>query len=155
MGECAITTGANAMLPFVLTADLDSLRGGSTRLVRVPAEFPDTKALLSWYAEALEFPDYFGMNWDAMDECLGDLSWISERKVVLHHSTVPLYAHPKEQEIYLDVLARAVLDWKPGEEHELVVAFDPDCELALRAALRSSSSRRSIGRGTMNGRNGA
>ena len=31
---------------------------------------------LSRIAEALEFPDWFGRNWDAFFDCLADLSWL-------------------------------------------------------------------------------
>lgn len=32
---------------------------------------------------AFHFPEYFGKNWDALDECLRDLSWIPSKGYVL------------------------------------------------------------------------
>ena len=32
-------------------------------------------ALLDAIAAAFDFPDYFGANWDALEECLRDMSW--------------------------------------------------------------------------------
>lgn len=32
---------------------------------------------------AFEFPDYFGFNWDALDECLADLEWLPGQGYVL------------------------------------------------------------------------
>jgi hypothetical protein len=125
------------MQPFVLTSDVASLKGESTRVVEVPVDLSDKNALLSWYAGALGMREYFGGNWDAFDECLRDLWWINEHRIVLCHQAVPLEPNPKDQTIYIEVLADAVRDWKPGDAHELVVAFDPTCELKLRAKLNA------------------
>jgi RNAse (barnase) inhibitor barstar len=35
----------------------------------------DKAALLARIAAALRFPDWFGHNWDALADCLGDMSW--------------------------------------------------------------------------------
>jgi hypothetical protein len=123
------------MQPFVLTSDAASLRGEGTRVVEVPMSLLDKAAVMRWYAAALELPDYFGANWDALDECLCDLSWIDDRRVVLYHRTIPLKARSQDQKIYIELLAHAVGERKPGEPPELAVAFDPVCEMKLRAVM--------------------
>jgi hypothetical protein len=35
----------------------------------------DDSALLRVVGSTLRFPDYFGENWDALDECLCDMEW--------------------------------------------------------------------------------
>ena len=41
------------------------------------------QALMAALADALELPDYFGGNWDALDEVLRDLSWLESEGTVL------------------------------------------------------------------------
>lgn len=38
-------------------------------------EVRDKTGLLTAIADALQFPAYFGMNWDALGDCLTDMSW--------------------------------------------------------------------------------
>lgn len=41
------------------------------------------KGLLARLAHGLSFPDYFGANWDALIDCLSDLSWSNAPDVVI------------------------------------------------------------------------
>jgi len=91
-------------------------------VARIPADLRSKQELLRALSRELEFPDYFGHNWDALDECLRDFWWIKQRRVVIVHRDVPQLS-PDELAIYLDVLRSAIEDWKPGDDHELVVVF--------------------------------
>ena len=46
-------------------------------------QIEEPRQLFAFLAEALGFPDYFGHNWDALDECLRDLSWLPGTGYVL------------------------------------------------------------------------
>src|SRR3954465_14539189 len=39
--------------------------------------------LFAEFAQVLEFPDYFGHNWDALEECLADLEWLPAKGYIL------------------------------------------------------------------------
>lgn len=51
----------------------------------------DKQSLLAGIGQVLEFPDYFGANWDALEECLGDMSWRAGRicLFVEHADAIP------------------------------------------------------------------
>jgi RNAse (barnase) inhibitor barstar len=71
-------------------------------------------ALFDEVATALDFPQYFGRNWDALDECLADLSWLpAPAYVLLISDSIELLADepPKQFEILLKVLDRVAAEW--------------------------------------------
>lgn len=45
--------------------------------------FQEKEALLRAIAAALRFPGWFGQNWDALEDCLTDLSWLDAEGYVL------------------------------------------------------------------------
>lgn len=55
----------------------------------------------------LKLPSHFGGNWDALDECLHDLSWLpDDPEIVLIHDGLPFGIGPSEsRRIYLELLA--------------------------------------------------
>jgi hypothetical protein len=77
----------------------------------LPAGIKSENALLDALSVALHFPDYFGRNWNALDECICDLSWLSPGDVVLNHKDLPLAHNPASLSIYLCILSRAVGNW--------------------------------------------
>lgn len=121
-------------------------------VLRVPAGIRSKVDLLSVLARAGHFPEYFGGNWDALEDCLRDLSWISNRKVVVSHSDLPLQEEPADCRTYLDVLQTVLADWsesvKPGAEeppfewpyveHELRIVFPLETKAAIARLVGGS-----------------
>ena len=68
--------------------------------------------LMDALSAALHFPDYFGRNWDALSECIRDLSWLPPGDVALRHSDLPLMEDLDSLSTYLSILSDAVQKWK-------------------------------------------
>ena len=65
-----------------LPADFESLFDGIVARCNCSG-VTDREDFLRRIAAALKFPDYFGNNWDALDECLRDLEWLPGSAYVL------------------------------------------------------------------------
>lgn len=79
----------------------------------------DRAGLFRRSATALEFPDWFGHNWDAYADCLRDLSWLPvARGRLLLVSGWAAYAdaRPDEWRIARQILAEAEAHWNERAE---------------------------------------
>lgn len=65
----------------------------------------DKASFMDTIAEALNFPDYFGANWDAFAECLNDLSWCKRAVIlVVDNSENLLSFSRKDREVFFEII---------------------------------------------------
>lgn len=82
--------------------------------IRIDLAACTTKAeLLTRIAHALHFPDWFGHNWDALADCLRDLSWLPGTGWRIEFNNVEALssAEPETFATLLDILAEAASFW--------------------------------------------
>jgi hypothetical protein len=95
--------------PFLFSENPAAYRAEGALVVRIPAKARGKEKLLSVLAAKLRFPSYFGHNWDALEECLRDLSWLDDRpRVVIVHEAFPFSAAGDSLATYQSILADAV-----------------------------------------------
>ena len=90
---------------------LDATRDSALRVARIGlAGAAGKEALMERVARALTFPQWFGGNWDALEDCLTDLSWSNAAgHVLLIEGVGELSAD--ERGILIDILASAAAWW--------------------------------------------
>ncbi len=93
------------------------------------------EGLLEKLAEALGFPKWFGGNWDALEDCLADLSWRDAAGHVL------IFDHPKagdELGVLIDVLRSSAELWAGRGKPFFAVFIDPARSLGLPDLFRQA-----------------
>ena len=97
------------------------------------SEVEDRAAFLESCDEAFGLPEWFGMNWDALEECLADLEHEGAEGVVVVWSQWGTFAEaaPTDFATALDVLASAVRSWTLDglRGGVLLVGEGPDLEV--------------------------
>ena len=72
---------------FASEEQAETLRGDrSLRVVEIGAAIRSQEDFFRELARVLEFPDYFGHNWDAVSDCLGDLDTEQPVTLLIHNS---------------------------------------------------------------------
>lgn len=92
----------------------DAARALGYAVVRIDlAHRADKTAVLQRFAQALRFPAWFGGNFDALADSLGDLSWLRADGYVLlvEHSDAWRQADDDNFAALLDILNEAAVTW--------------------------------------------
>lgn len=107
----------------------DAVRGTKLNVGRVDLAGAQTKErMLERIAKALAFPDWFGGNWDALEDCLIDLSWCeAEGHVLIFSGLWP----SDDLGVLIDVLASSAEFWAARGRPFFAVLVDPQRALAV------------------------
>ena len=84
-------------------------------------------------ARALAFPEWFGGNWDALEDSLGDLSWRKGEGHVLVFT-----GYPEESAQLIDVLRSSAEYWAGRRRPFFAVFIDPLRKLPLPDLYREA-----------------
>ena len=87
------------------------------------------KGFLDACAHALQFPAGLGGNWDALADCLEDLSWLPSAGVVMHwrHGKAFASACGADVALALEILESAAGFWKRKQRTFVVLLYDGCC----------------------------
>ena len=110
---------------------VDAAREAGLRLDKV--RFGAKPTLLKNLAKALAFPDWFGENWDALEDCLTDLSWSDAAGHVL------LFDDARAGDdfgVLVDVLESAAQYWAGRKKPFFAVFVDAKSALPLAELFR-------------------
>lgn len=110
----------------------------NVKAVIVPKSITDKKNLITFISEVLNFPLYFGKNWDALYDCLCDLTWLKEKKIIFIHNDIPLYAQEDEKRKYLILLKDVFVFWQDHNEiYDFEVLFPSMCENEIESIFNT------------------
>ena len=91
---------------------LDATRGSDLQVALVDLSgVVENGVLLDRIAAALQFPGWFGRNWDALEDCLSDLSWSKARGHVLLLENGRELASSDSRTL-IEVLGAAAAHWR-------------------------------------------
>ncbi|MCP1852169.1 hypothetical protein ACVMIH_001268 [Bradyrhizobium sp. USDA 4503] len=119
----------------------DSVPHTTAARADIPGNVADKAALLATLARQLGFPNYFGNNWDAFEECIRDLSWLPHGPVLVVHADVPLVGDPASAMTYVAILNDAANKMARSEGRPLLVAFPPQHRDRVMWLLRADEAR--------------
>lgn len=101
----------------------DSRPSNSSFIVTIPACIRSKQKLLRMLSQQFQFPAYFGHNWDALEECLRDLSWLPAGNIKVHHQDIPLSPGSQDRQTYLQILQSAAAFWMESGKRRFECIF--------------------------------
>ena len=123
---------------FFNAQEPNSLGADGVYIVHIPPRIRSKEELMSAYLKNAELPEYFGMNWDSLEELLCDFSWIEQKNIAIVHEDFPALQIEDVRVIYIDILRSALNYWKTDSNHKLTVFFPESDMVKVVDAERKS-----------------
>ena len=71
--------------------------------------------ILETFKQIFQFPDYFGYNWDALEECINDLNWLNSKAYLLILINPDKMQLTEEDfQLLFSILLNSANNWKQG-----------------------------------------
>jgi RNAse (barnase) inhibitor barstar len=109
---------------------VEATGGAGLQVVRIVVGEKDQ--LLKDIATALAFPEWFGQNWDALEDCLTDLSWNQGLGYVL------IFDNARSDDVLTEILASAAEFWRGRGKPFFAVLIDPQRKMPLPDLYREA-----------------
>jgi RNAse (barnase) inhibitor barstar len=111
-----------------------------TRIIR-GRSCQTSKDLFHEFSSALQFPYYFGENWDAFDECINDLSWLNTHNIVIVITNAGILLQKEEERELrklLQIFNDTIAYWKKTGFFKIVYQTDKEVNTKIKeiASLR-------------------
>ncbi len=113
------------MFKYLNSYQCFSLRNNDLLEIRLSPHLVGEGELMKEYSEKLNFPEYFGHNWDALWDCMCDLSWINEHNLIIIHSDLPLLDE-KALKIYVNILEDFQVRWDKRGDKSVEIYFNEE-----------------------------
>ncbi len=96
------------------------------------------ESIFEHFSQVMKFPDYFGHNWDAMDECLRELSWAPAKGhlLVINDIDALFLKSPDSYQSLLDSLRFSGKHWHEWRDQKIpfkVLLVTNSAEIAATA----------------------
>ena len=100
------------------------------------------EALFAELSRQLSFPNYFGKNWDAFDDCISNLEWLpcQSHFIVIEHAE-SLLNLGQDLSALLKILQSSAREWAatfPGETFKVALVLPEREQPALVDAIRQT-----------------
>ena len=100
-----------------------------TFYARLYPRIQSTKELFCSLYYTCWFPEYFGFNWNALDELIMDYSWIKEKNIIIRHVNLPKIPY-KDLVLYINSLACS-FKYFTEEDKNVMYVFDIDDKMKV------------------------
>jgi len=106
-------------MPFINDLNKAMPPGGFIKVINI-ADVHNKQEILKVFSDAFNFPDYYGHNWDAFNDCINDLTWLDASLYLLILIGIDKSEIDEESKnILLELLDIASRRWMKGENHNL------------------------------------